>query len=154
MISAHAFDAPKKLAFIVTIETVRGKIVFQMYPDAAPKTVARLSELVSKGFYNGLTFHRVEPGFVIQGGDPKGTGGGGTGVKIPAEFNNGKKHLLGTVAMARAQDPNSADCQFYICLAPQPGLDGNYTIFGQVTQGFDVIKKIVKGDVLKKVTIE
>ncbi|HKZ71895.1 MAG TPA: peptidylprolyl isomerase, partial [Nitrospirota bacterium] len=100
-----------------------------------------------------LTFHRVEPGFVIQGGDPKGDGTGGSGVNIPAEFNK-KTHATGTVAMARSADPNSADSQFYICLAPQPFLDGKYTVFGQVTQGLDVIQKIKVGDAMKKVTLK
>src|SRR3989338_6169892 len=103
---------------VVTIETDKGNIIFEMVPDVAPKTVARITELIQQGFYNGLNFHRVEPGFVIQGGDPNGNGTGGSGVKLPAEFNK-KLHLLGTVAMARAQDPDSADSQFYICLAPQ-----------------------------------
>ena len=138
---------------VVTIEMDRGKIVFEMYPDVAPKTVARISHLIETGFYNGLNFHRVELGFVIQGGDPKGDGTGGSGVKLPAEFNN-KTHGTGTVAMARAMDPNSADSQFYICLAPQPFLDGKYTVFGQVTEGLDVIQKVKVGDVMKKVTLK
>lgn len=138
---------------VVTIEMDKGKIVFEMYPDVAPKTVERISYLVESRFYNGLTFHRVEPGFVIQGGDPKGNGTGGSGVKIPAEFNK-KPHVTGTVAMARAADPNSADSQFYICLAPAPFLDGNYTVFGQVIEGMDVVQKVRVGDVMKKVTLK
>lgn len=138
---------------VVTVEMDKGKIVFEMYPDVAPKTVERISHLIESGFYNGLTFHRVVPGFVIQGGDPKGDGTGGSGVKLPAEFNN-KSHVTGTVAMARAADPNSADSQFYICLAPQPSLDGKYTVFGQVTEGLDVIQKVRIGDVMKKVTLK
>ena len=140
---------------VVTIETDKGTIVFEMYPDVAPKTVARITELIQQGFYNGLTFHRVEPGFVIQGGDPNGNGTGGSGVKLKAEFNK-KPHLLGTVAMARAQDPDSADSQFYICLAPQSFLDGKYTVFGQVTDkaGLEVIQKIRRGDVMKKVAVQ
>lgn len=138
---------------VVTIEMDKGNIVFEMYPDAAPKTVERISYLIESGFYNGLKFHRVVPGFVIQGGDPLGNGTGGSGVKIPAEFNN-KPHLTGTVAMARAADPNSADSQFYICLAPQPSLDGKYTVFGQVTEGMDIVQKVKVGDVMKKVTLK
>jgi cyclophilin family peptidyl-prolyl cis-trans isomerase len=122
--------------------------------------VARITELVKQGFYNGLTFHRVEPGFVIQGGDPKGNdpklaGTGGSGVNLKAEFNK-KPHLLGTVAMARAQDPDSADSQFYICLGPQSFLDGKYTVFGQVTDpsSLEVIQKVGRGDVMKKVTVK
>ncbi|MBI3811753.1 MAG: peptidylprolyl isomerase [Nitrospirae bacterium] len=140
---------------VVTIETDKGNIIFEMYPDVAPKTVARITELVKQGFYNGLTFHRVVPGFVIQGGDPKGNGTGGSGVNLKAEFNK-KPHLLGTVAMARAQDPDSADSQFYICLGPQSFLDGKYTVFGQVTDkpSLEVIQKIHQGDVMKKVTVK
>jgi peptidylprolyl isomerase/peptidyl-prolyl cis-trans isomerase B (cyclophilin B) len=137
---------------MVTIEMDKGKIVFEMYPDSAPKTVARMTELVQKGFYNGLTFHRVVSEFVVQGGDPQGNGMGGSGVKLQAEFNQ-RKHVTGTVAMARASDPNSADSQFYICLAPQPHLDGQYTVFGQVVEGLDVIQKIRVGDVMRKVTL-
>jgi len=138
---------------VVTIEMEKGgKIVFEMYPDSAPKTVAQITALIQKGFYNGLTFHRVVPGFVIQGGDPNGNGSGGSGKNIPAEFNS-RKHLKGTVAMARAQDPNSADSQFYICLGPQPFLDNQYTVFGQVTEGQDVVDKVKVGDVMKKVTV-
>jgi len=138
---------------IATIEMEKGNIVFEMFPDAAPKTVERISHLIESGFYNGLKFHRVVPGFVIQGGDPLGNGTGGSGVKLPAEFNN-KPHVTGSVAMARAADPNSADSQFYICLAPQPSLDGKYTVFGQVTEGLEVIQKVRIGDVMKKVTLK
>lgn len=140
---------------VVTIETDKGNIVFEMFPDVAPKTVARITELINQGFYNGLTFHRVEPGFVIQGGDPNGNGTGGSGVKLKAEFNN-KHHVLGTVAMARANDPDSADSQFYICLGPAPFLDGKYTVFGQVTDkaSLEVIQKIQRGDVMRKVTVK
>jgi len=142
----------KKLP-VVTIEMKDGGIIeFEMYPDTAPKTVAQITELVQKGFYNGLTFHRVVPGFVIQGGDPNGNGTGGSGKNIPAEFNS-RKHMLGTVAMARAQDPNSADSQFYICLDRIPYLDNQYTVFGQVIKGIDVVKKVKVGDVMKKVTV-
>lgn len=150
----YLFAAEKeKKTPMVSIETDKGEIVFEMFPDVAPKTVARITELVQQGFYNGLTFHRVVPGFVIQGGDPKGNGTGGSGKKLKAEFNS-KKHVLGTVAMARAQDPDSADSQFYICLEAQPHLDGNYTVFGQVIKGIDVVQKIAAGDVMKKVTVK
>lgn len=145
---------------VAVIETTKGKIVFELYPDVAPKTVANFIKLANQGFYNGTKFHRVEPSFVIQGGDPLSKdndpyndGTGGPGYTIPAEFNN-KKHITGTVAMARTQDPNSAGSQFYITLAPQPFLDGKYTIFGQVIEGLDVIQKIEKGDVMDKVYIQ
>lgn len=148
-------DGGKKVSGnpVAVIEMEKGTIVFEMYPDVAPKTVERISHLIDSGFYNGLKFHRFEPGFVIQGGDPNGNGSGGSGVKLPAEFNK-KPHVAGTVAMARASDPNSADSQFYICLAPAPFLDGQYTVFGQVTEGMDVVQKVRAGDVMKKVTLK
>jgi len=132
--------------------TKGGEIVFEFYPDDAPKTVDSFITLTNKGFYNGLTFHRVVPGFVVQGGDPLGNGTGDAGYNLPAEFNK-QKHVTGTVAMARSSDPNSASCQFYICLAPQPSLDGKYTVFGQTIQGMDIVKGITKGDVMKTVRI-
>lgn len=138
---------------VAVIKMEKGNIMFEMYPDVAPKTVERISHLIKSGFYNGLKFHRFEPGFVIQGGDPKGDGTGGSGVNIPAEFNK-KPHIAGTVAMARSSDPNSADSQFYICLAPASFLDGNYTVFGQVTEGMDIVQKVRAGDVMKKVTLK
>ncbi len=129
-----------------------GKIVIEFYPKDAPNTVDNFVKLTNKGFYNGLTFHRVIPGFVAQGGDPDGNGLGGPGYHIKAEFNK-QLHKTGTVAMARSPEPDSAGSQFYICLAPQPSLDGQYTVFGQVVEGMDVVNKIVIGDVMKKVTI-
>jgi len=129
-----------------------GRIVIEFYPADAPNTVDNFIKLTNKGFYNGLTFHRVVPGFVAQGGDPSGNGTGGPGYNIKAEFNK-QSHKLGTVAMARSTDPDSAGSQFYICLAPQPDLDGQYTVFGQVVEGMDLVMKIAIGDVMKKVTI-
>jgi peptidylprolyl isomerase/peptidyl-prolyl cis-trans isomerase B (cyclophilin B) len=143
-------DASKVVA---VLETPKGELAFEFFPKEAPGTVKNFITLTQKGFYNGLTFHRVVPGFVIQGGDPKGNGTGGPGYTIKAEFNS-RKHLTGTVAMARAQDPNSAGSQFYICLASQPSLDGNYTVFGQLIKGYEVIKKIQVGDVMKKVSLK
>ena len=136
----------------VLIETDRGKLSIELLPDVAPKTVARFTELVRKGFYNGLTFHRVVPKFLIQGGDPSGAGTGGSGQTIPAEFSE-RKHLVGTVGMAHTKDPDSADSQFYICLEPQPFLDGKYTVFGQVVEGLDLLPKFQEGDVMRKVTL-
>jgi peptidyl-prolyl cis-trans isomerase B (cyclophilin B) len=137
----------------VTIEMEKGgKIVIELYPDVAPKTVENFLKLIKKGFYNGLNFHRVEPGFVVQGGDPSGNGTGGPGYMIKAEFNN-KKHVAGTLAMARANDPDSAGSQFYICLAPAPFLDGKYTVFGQTIEGFDLVQGIRIGDKMKKVRV-
>jgi cyclophilin family peptidyl-prolyl cis-trans isomerase len=137
----------------VTIRTNKGVIKFRFYSEDAPKTTRRIAELISKKFYDGLIFHRVVPGFVIQGGDPNGTGTGGSGTKLRAEFNK-RRHLLGTVAMARAMDPDSADSQFYICLAPQPSLDGQYTVFGQVIEGIEVVQAIEQGDRMVSVSVE
>jgi cyclophilin family peptidyl-prolyl cis-trans isomerase len=130
-----------------------GRIIIEFYPQDAPNTVDNFIKLAQKGYYNGVTFHRVEPGLLIQGGDPSGDGTGGPGYSIKAEFNS-RKHVEGTVAMARKPDNvDSAGSQFYICLKPLPTLDGNYTVFGQVVEGMDVAKDIQKGDVMKKVTI-
>lgn len=137
----------------VVMNTTRGKIKFKFYSEDAPNTVRRMAELIQKGFYNGLTFHRVVPGFVIQGGDPDGNGTGGSGVKQKAEFNS-RKHVPGTVAMARAQDPDSADSQFYISLGTHPHLDNQYTVFGFVTEGMDVAEQIQVGDRMTHVGIE
>ena len=130
-----------------------GEIRIELYPEDAPKTVESFVTLSKKGFYDGLTFHRVVPGFVAQGGDPKGDGTGGPGYMLKAEFN-ARKHLRGTLAMARAQSPDSAGSQFYICLAPQPSLDGKYTVFGQVTAGMDVVDGIRVGDRMRTIRIE
>ena len=134
------------------IEMDAGKVVIEFYEKDAPATVANFVKLAKKGFYDGLSLHRVVPGFVVQGGGPKGDGTGGPGYTIKDEFNS-RKHLTGTVAMARTPAPNSAGSQFYICLAPQPALDGKYAVFGQVVEGMDVVMKIKRGDIMKKVTI-
>ncbi len=125
----------------VIMETDMGKIVLELFPDVAPNHVKNFLDLANKGFYDGLTFHRVIKGFVIQGGDPKGDGTGNSGMNVKAEFSN-LKHVPGTLAMARGQDPNSATCQFYICLGQLPSLDGKYTIFGQTVEGMDIVNKI------------
>ncbi len=144
---------------VAVIETSKGTIKFEFYAQDAPNTVAAFIELAQKGFYDGTKFHRVEPGFVVQGGDPLSknddpmVGKGGPGYRLKAEFN-ARQHLDGTVAMARSQDPDSAGSQFYICLGPQPFLDGNYTVFGQVTEGMDVVRAITAGDVMTSVSIE
>jgi cyclophilin family peptidyl-prolyl cis-trans isomerase len=122
------------------------------YAEDAPKTVENFVGLAKKGFYNGLTFHRVVPDFVVQGGCPKGDGTGGPGYTIPAEFN-AKKHVRGTLAMARSQAPDSAGSQFYICYGPTPHLDRNYTVFGQVTSGMEHVDRIKQGDRMKTVDI-
>ncbi len=141
-----------------TLDTDRGPIVIELYPESAPKTVANFEKLSREGFYNGLTFHRVVPGFVVQGGDPKGNGTGGPGYTLPAEISATEKHLRGSVAMARLGDEvnpdrRSSGSQFYICLEPQPFLDGQYTVFGGVIKGMDVVDKIRVGDHIRHVTL-
>jgi peptidyl-prolyl cis-trans isomerase B (cyclophilin B) len=144
---------------VAVITTPKGVIKFEFYPEDAPNTVAAFIERADEGFYDGTKFHRVEPGFVIQGGDPLSktddpmVGTGGPGYQLRAEFND-RNHLDGTVAMARSQSPDSAGSQFYICLGPQPFLDGQYTVFGQVTEGMDVVRQIAVGDVMESVRIE
>lgn len=135
------------------IATEKGDIVFTFYPDDAPQHCAAFIKLAREGFYDGLVFHRVEPGFVIQTGCPQGTGTGGPGYRLPAEFNS-HPHVKGTVAMARSSDPNSAGSQFYVCIADARFLDNNYTVFGQTVEGEDIIDKIKRGDKMESVTIE
>lgn len=133
---------------VVKLTTDAGEILLELFPEEAPEHVKSFLTLIEKGFYNGLTFHRVVPGFVIQGGCPKGDGTGDAGYKLKAEFNK-RNHLKGTLAMARAQDPNSAGSQFYICLEPIPHLDGQYTVFGQVVKGQTLPEKVKQGDKMK-----
>ena len=121
-----------------------GDVVIEMYPDEAPNHVARIKELVRQGFYNGLKFHRVIEGFMAQTGCPLGTGTGDSGKKLKAEFNR-KPHLRGTVSMARAMDVDSADSQFFICFADCPWLNGQYTVWGEVTSGMEYVDNIKKG---------
>jgi peptidyl-prolyl cis-trans isomerase B (cyclophilin B) len=135
------------------ITTPKGDIVFSFYPDEAPQHSAAFIKLARAGFYDGLTFHRYEPGFVIQGGDPSGNGTGGPGYNLDAEFSE-LKHVKGTVAMARSSNPNSAGSQFYIVLDDAPFLNRQYTVFGQVVEGQNVVDQIRAGDVMTKVTIE
>ncbi len=122
-----------------------GRVVIELLPKVAPKHVARIKELVRQGFYDGIVFHRVIDGFMAQTGDPLGTGMGGSGKKLAAEFNN-EPHVRGTVSMARAMDPNSADSQFFICFADARFLDRQYTVWGKVTSGMEFVDKIKKGD--------
>ena len=121
-----------------------GDVVIKMFPDVAPNHVNRIKELVKSGFYNGLKFHRVIEGFMAQTGCPLGTGTGGSGQKLKAEFNT-KEHKRGTVSMARAMDPNSADSQFFICFADAPWLNGQYTVWGEVISGMEYVDLIKKG---------
>ena len=135
------------------IRTSKGDVVFTFYPHDARQHSAAFIKLARAGFYDGLKFHRVEPGFVVQGGDPVGNGTGGPGYLLDAEFNS-LPHVKGTVAMARAASPNSAGSQFYICLGDARFLDKQYTVFGQTVEGQDVVDKIRVGDVMETVTIE
>jgi len=149
-------EAPKgdkkvKQTAVITMEK-GGEINIEFFPEDAPKTVENFVTLAKKGFYDGVTFHRVEPNFVVQGGDPKGNGTGGPGYTIKDEFNK-QKHVRGMVAMARTQAPNSAGSQFYITLAPAHFLDNQYTVFGRVTSGMEVVDKIKVGDKMKSVKI-
>lgn len=133
--------AEKKLKF--TLDT--GEVLIKLRPDLAPNHVSRITQLVEEGFYDGLSFHRVIDGFVAQGGCPKGTGTGGSGQKIKAEFSD-VPHTRGTMSMARAMDPDSADCQFFICLDAVPYLDNQYTVWGEVEDGMDNVDALPKGE--------
>ena len=137
----------------VRIATNKGDIVFTFFPDDAPMHSAAFMKLAEAGFYDGLTFHRVEPGFVVQGGDPDGNGTGGPGYRLKSEFSD-RPHLRGTVAMARSSDPHSAGSQFYICLDDARFLDKNYTVFGQLCDGFEALDAIRRGDSMTKVSVE
>jgi peptidylprolyl isomerase len=127
------------------MELASGHVIIAMRPDLAPNHCAQIKRLVQSGFYDGLAFHRVIAGFMAQTGDPRGNGTGGSGRRLRAEFSN-EKHLRGTVSMARAADPDSADSQFFIMFAPAPSLDGQYTIWGQVVSGMEHVDRIKKGD--------
>ena len=155
---------------VVTIQTNRGTIKVELYPEIAPNTVNNFISLVKKGFYDGTIFHRVIPGFMIQGGDPEGTGMGGPGYCIKGEFamngfQNNLRHTTGVISMARSQRPNSAGSQFFIMVDDAPHLDGQYAAFGKVTEGIDVAQAIVSAprdwsdrpredQVMEKVTVE
>ena len=127
------------------LQTKYGDVVIEMFPEIAPNHVARIKELVRQGFYNGLKFHRVIEGFMAQAGCPRGDGTGGSGKKLKAEFNR-KPHKRGTVSMARAMNPDSADSQFFICYADCPWLDGQYTVWGEVTSGMEYVDQLKKGE--------
>ena len=127
------------------LETTQGRVAIEMRPDLAPRHVARIKELVQEGFYDGVAFHRVIDGFMAQTGCPQGTGTGGSGQKLKAEFSK-EKHVRGTVSMARAQNPDSADSQFFICFQDSPWLNDQYTVWGNVIQGMENIDKIKRGE--------
>ena len=122
-----------------------GRVVINLRPDLAPNHVARIKELAREGFYDGVVFHRVIDGFMAQGGDPTGTGMGGSGKKLEQEFSRVAKHVRGTCSMARSQSPNSADSQFFIMFEPARSLDGQYTIWGEVVSGMEHVDTIKKG---------
>lgn len=154
-------DPAKK--YIATIKTTRGEITVELFPKDAPLSVTNFVELIKKGFYKGMTFHRVVPDFVIQTGDPTGTGMGGVGYTLPSEIN--LTHKEGALAWARLPDADStgklinpkkesSGSQFYITLAPQPSLDGQYTVFGQTIRGLEVAQSIKQGDVIQDIRIE
>jgi peptidylprolyl isomerase len=126
------------------LDAPQGRVTIELRPDIAPNHVARIKELARSGFYDGLKFHRVIEGFMAQTGDPRGDGTGGSGQKLKAEFNSAN-FLRGTVGMARSNDPDSGDSQFFICFEPAPFLDGKYTIWGQVTSGMEAIDAIKRG---------
>jgi len=130
---------------ILLLELKDGVVTIQMKPEVAPNHVKRITELVRQGFYDGLFFHRVIAGFMAQTGDPEGNGTGGSGQNIDAEFNN-ERHIRGTLSMARARDPNSADSQFFICFDDAPHLNGQYTVWGQVIDGMEYVDSIKKGE--------
>ncbi len=161
LLSATYSSSDNQLS-IVTFKTDKGNIIIQLYPDCAPATVENFVKLVETGFYDGLTFHRYVKGFVIQGGDPDGTGTGGPGWTIPGEFQNPElkkkmpPHEKGVIAMARKPSPDSAGSQFYICLNEDINgyahLNGSYTTFGRVIEGIDIVDKLREGDIMTEVT--
>jgi cyclophilin family peptidyl-prolyl cis-trans isomerase len=135
-----------------TIKTIHGDIVFRFYTKAAPRTSARIMQLIQNHFYDGLLFHRAIPNFIIQTGDPTGTGNGGSGTKLKPEFNE-LQHIKGTIGMARGVESTSADSQFYISLTTLPHLDGKNTVFGQIVDGLDILPKLSKGDKIISITL-
>ncbi len=129
----------------IIMDITHGRVIIEMRPDLAPRHVARIKELVREGFYDGIVFHRVIDDFMAQTGDPTGTGMGGSGQNIPAEFNEAP-HKRGVCSMARASSPDSADSQFFICFTDLPFLDGQYTVWGQVISGMEHVDKIKRGE--------
>ncbi|AGI09347.1 peptidylprolyl isomerase [Xanthomonas citri] len=141
------------MSLIATFDTSRGPIVVELYPDKAPLTVANFVNLAKRGFYNGLSFHRVIADFMIQGGCPEGSGRGGPGYRFEDETNNGVGHERGVLSMANA-GPNTNGSQFFITHTATPWLDGKHTVFGKVTQGLDVVDSVAQGDTINTLTIE
>lgn len=152
-----SFEAGKKYSAVIS--TDKGDIIVELYPDKAPLSVTNFVQLAQGGYYNGLTFHRVVPNFVIQGGDPQGNGTGGPGYTVKGEVMNGLKHVEGALAWARLGDQvnperRSSGSQFYITLAATPHLDNQYSVFGKTLTGMEVVKKITVGDKINSVTIK
>lgn len=145
-------DGLSKATATLTLEK-GGVVKWRFYTNDAPNTVKRITQLISEGFYNGIVIHRVVPNFVVQAGDPTGTGAGGSGVKLKAEFNS-HKHVPGILSMARTSDPNSADSQFFMMIGTAPHLDGQYTVFGKVVEGYEHVQKIQQGDKIASFTIQ
>ena len=138
----------------VIMETEKGTLTIELFDKEAPGTVKNFTDLIEKGFYDGLKFHRIIPGFVAQGGCPNGNGAGGPGYTIPCETKgNPRKHLRGSLSMAH-RGPNTGGSQFFIVYEPQPHLDGLHTVFGQVTEGMNVVDDLRQGDKMLKVTVE
>ena len=155
--------APKTPAPVIVLDTVKGTIEIETFPDQAPKTVAHIVELMKKNFYNGMRFHRAEENFLVQIGDPQSRDmsreawwgrGPGSGKPIGVSEIGKRKHVPGSVGMAHSGDPKYADSQFYIVMQPRPGLDGKFTIFGRVASGMDVVKKLNRADLLKKASVK
>jgi peptidyl-prolyl cis-trans isomerase B (cyclophilin B) len=142
-------DVNKKYSAV--IKTAKGDLALELYPQDAPVTVNSFVSLARKGFYNGLTFHRIIPGFMAQGGDPTGTGSGGPGYKFQDEFSS-RTHQAGSLSMANS-GPGTNGSQFFICYAPQPHLNGKHTVFGQLTQGMDILTQLANGDKMTEVVI-
>jgi peptidyl-prolyl cis-trans isomerase B (cyclophilin B) len=158
--SAKRYSSPPEMTidpaknYKVTMETTKGTIVLELYPQHAPKTVNNFVFLANEGFYDGVVFHRVIKGFMLQGGDPTGTGTGGPGYKFQDEtYGNPLKHDRGVISMANA-GPNTNGSQFFIVYAPQPHLNGKHTVFGKVISGMDAADQIANGDKMIKVTAE
>ncbi|WP_372362426.1 peptidylprolyl isomerase [Xanthomonas sp. NCPPB 1325] len=141
------------MSLIANFDTSRGPIVVELYPEKAPLTVANFVNLAKRGFYNGLSFHRVIADFMIQGGCPEGSGRGGPGYRFEDETNNGVGHERGVLSMANA-GPNTNGSQFFITHTATPWLDGKHTVFGKVTQGLDVVDSVAQGDTINTLTIE
>ena len=141
------------MSLTAAFDTDRGPIKVELYPDKAPLTVANFVNLVRRGFYDGLNFHRVIPDFMVQGGCPEGSGRGGPGYKFEDEANNGVRHERGVMSMANA-GPNTNGSQFFITHVATPWLDGKHTVFGKVVEGLDVVDKVAQGDLIKSVRIE